>query len=132
MQITEEAVYELAPYAKTLGVHFATIAPDQVIAQLDFDDSLSTVGGGLHGGALMALADVAAAVVATAAANGLLPATTESSTHFLEPVRGRATATAVPLRVGRSQVLVDIKVRNDDGVLCVQTIQTVALIRPTS
>ena len=130
MPITEQDVYDLAPYAKTLGVRFDDIEPDRVVARVAFDPSISTVGGGLHGGAIMGLADVAAAVLATAASDGALPATAESSIHFLESLKGRATATAVPLRVGRSQIVVQVAVRDDQDVLCAQVTQTVSLIRP--
>ena len=53
-----EEVYALAPYAKTLGVEFEEMTAAGVQARLAHDLSLSTVGGGLHGGALTGLADV--------------------------------------------------------------------------
>jgi acyl-coenzyme A thioesterase PaaI-like protein len=53
-------VYALAPYAKTLGVVFDDMTAAGVRATLAHDPSLSTVGGGLLGGALTGLADVSA------------------------------------------------------------------------
>ena len=53
-----EEVYALAPYAKTLGVEFEEMTAAGVQARPAHDLSLSTVGGGLHGGALTGLADV--------------------------------------------------------------------------
>ncbi|MEU2358990.1 hypothetical protein ABZ599_39660 [Streptomyces misionensis] len=47
------------------------------------------IAGGTHGGALMAFADIIAAAFVTAA-----PATMKSSTNFLRPVHGAATAEA--------------------------------------
>lgn len=98
MSVNAEQVFSLVPYARTLGVAFLEIEADQVVVELQLDESLSTVGGGMHGGALMALADIAAAVLASATADGALPATLESSTYFLNRVTGTATATATLLR----------------------------------
>lgn len=128
MPITADDVYALAPYARTLGVGFAHLAAERVVADLSFDQQLSTVGGGLHGGALMGLADVAAAVCAVLnAAPGSAPATTTSTTQFLRPVRSSATATATPLNVGRSSVVVQVDVSDEAGALCARVTQTVAV-----
>lgn len=70
MPVTAEQVFALVSYAKTLGVVFLEIEADSVVAQLQLTEALSTVGGGMHGGALMALADIAAAVLASATADG--------------------------------------------------------------
>lgn len=129
MDVTAEQVYDLAPYARTLGVVFKTIQADQVVATLAYDHAISTVGGGIHGGALMALADITAAVLATAASGGALPATTQSSTHFLQPVTGDTTAKATAIKVGRSHVVVDVEVRDGEGALGLRVTQIVALVR---
>ncbi|WP_326661442.1 PaaI family thioesterase [Streptomyces canus] len=125
-----EDVYALAPYAKTLGVVFEEISEVGVRARLVHDLSLSTVGGGLHGGALMGLADVCAAVCA--ALNGPVgaaPATVESSTHFLRPARTSVVATARPLRVGRNSV-VEVNIHDDEGELCARVTQVVTAVKP--
>ncbi|MET9791053.1 PaaI family thioesterase [Streptomyces canus] len=125
-----EDVYALAPYAKTLGVVFEEISEVGVRARLVHDLSLSTVGGGLHGGALMGLADVCAAVCA--ALNGPVgaaPATVESSTHFLRPARTSVVATARPLRVGRNSV-VEVNIHDDEGELCARVTQVVTTVKP--
>lgn len=128
MHFTADDVYALAPYARTLGVAFDQLEPDAVRARLEFSEDLSTAGRALHGGALMGLADVAAAVCAVAnAAAGALPATMQSSTNFMRPVRGTARATARPLHVGRTSVVVEVDILDDDGRLCVRVEQTVAV-----
>ncbi|MFI5674321.1 PaaI family thioesterase [Streptomyces cellulosae] len=125
-----EDVYALAPYAKTLGVVFEEISEVGVQARLVHDISLSTVGGGLHGGALMGLADVCAAVCAALnGPAGAAPATVESSTHFLRPARTSVVATARPLRVGRNSV-VEVNIHDDDGELCARVTQVVTTIKP--
>ena len=127
--ISQEAVHEMVPYTKTLGMRFPVITAERVEAVLEASASLSTIGGGSHGGAVYSLADAAAAVLATAVhADGSGPATSESSVHFLEPAIGRLVATAVPLRAGRSSVIVSIEVHREDGKLCAVSTQTVARI----
>jgi uncharacterized protein (TIGR00369 family) len=125
-----EEVYALAPYAKTLGVEFQEINATGVQARLAHDLSLSTVGGGLHGGALMGLADVCAAVCA--ALNGPVgaaPATVESSTHFLRPAHTSVVATARPLRLGRNTVI-EVDVHDEKGELCARVTQVVTAVVP--
>ncbi|WP_329232868.1 PaaI family thioesterase [Streptomyces canus] len=125
-----EDVYALAPYAKTLGVVFEEISEVGVRARLVHDLSLSTVGGGLHGGALMGLADVCAAVCAALHGPvGAAPATVESSTHFLRPARTSVVATARPLRVGRNSV-VEVNIHDDEGELCARVTQVVTAVKP--
>jgi acyl-coenzyme A thioesterase PaaI-like protein len=64
-----------------LGVEFEEITAQRVVARLPFSLPLLTVGGGLHGGSLMGLADGVAAVCAVANGNpGTLPATVDSTT----------------------------------------------------
>lgn len=127
MPVTAEQVFALVPYARTLGVVFLEIEADHVVAELQLNDGLSTVGGGMHGGALMALADIAAAVLSSARADGALPATIESTTYFLNRVTGTATATATLLRVSRNNVVVEVNIRDDDGNLAVRVTQIVVV-----
>ncbi|MFF7282281.1 hotdog fold thioesterase [Streptomyces griseorubiginosus] len=128
--LAADDVYALAPYAKTLGVVFDEMSADGVRATLAHDLSLSTVGGGLHGGALMGLADVCGAVCAALnGPAGAAPATVESSTHFLRPARTDVVATARPLRVGRNAV-VEIDVHDAEGALCARVTQVVTAVAP--
>lgn len=133
MTLTADDVYAAAPFVRTLGVELEQIAPEAVVGRLAFSPGLSTVGGALHGGALMGLADGVAAVCASANGEpGALPATAESTTHFLRPARGAATATAVPLAVTARQVLVEVRVTDESGDLCAHVLQTVRLLRPAA
>jgi len=131
MTMTVDEVYAAAPFVRTLGVQLDSITPEAVVGRLPFSHGLSTVGGGLHGGALMGLADGTAAVCAAVNGGpGALPATVDSTTHFLRPVVGEATATASPVRSTGRQVLVEVKVVDESGELCVHVLQTVRLVRP--
>ncbi|MFC8362971.1 PaaI family thioesterase [Streptomyces griseorubiginosus] len=126
--LAADDVYALAPYAKTLGVVFDELTAAGVRATLAHDVSLSTVGGGLHGGALMGLADVCGAVCAALnGPAGAAPATVESTTHFLRPARTDVVATARPLRVGRNTV-VEVDVHDAEGELCARVTQVVTAV----
>ncbi|MFJ4980407.1 PaaI family thioesterase [Streptomyces coeruleorubidus] len=128
--LAAEDVYALAPYAKTLGVVFDEMTAAGVRARLAHHPSLSTVGGGLHGGALMGLADVSSAVCAALnGPAGAAPATVESTTHFLRPAHTDVVATARPLRVGRNTV-VEVDMHDAEGELCARVTQVVTAVTP--
>jgi 1,4-dihydroxy-2-naphthoyl-CoA hydrolase len=56
-------------------------------------------------------------------------ATISSTTNFLRGLRrGYASGTARPLRVGRSVIVVETEVRDDDGELLVHTTQSQAVL----
>ncbi|HET6317976.1 MAG TPA: PaaI family thioesterase [Chloroflexota bacterium] len=121
------------PFAATLGLKDVVASPEQVDASLEYDTSLCTGGGILHGGALMAMADAVGGYCAylnlPSAAAGT--ATIESKTNFLRPVRsGTVRATARPLQVGRTVIVVDTELRDDQQRLVARTTQTQAVMAP--
>jgi uncharacterized protein (TIGR00369 family) len=98
---------------------------------LDFSPELCTVGGVLHGGALMGLADQLGGLCAFLnLPAGAATATISSSTNFLRPVReGAVIATARPLRVGRTVIVVETEIRDGEGRrLVAQVVQAQAVI----
>jgi 1,4-dihydroxy-2-naphthoyl-CoA hydrolase len=90
---------------------------------LAWREELTTTGGALHGGVLMSLADNLGGVCAYLnLPAGAGTATISSSTNFLRGVReGHVTGTARPLRVGRTLIVVQTDLRDDEGRLAVQT-----------
>ena len=124
----------LMPFAVTLGIRITAAEADEVIGELDYDPSRTTVGGALHGGALMAFADSVGAVCAFLnLPEGASTSTTSSSTVFLPGVRGgTVSATAHPLHAGRSTIAVTTTLRDDDGHLVAQVTQTQAVLAPRS
>jgi 1,4-dihydroxy-2-naphthoyl-CoA hydrolase len=122
----------LIPYAVTLGMELVSASADEVVGRLAWREELCTIGGALHGGALMSLADNLGGLCAYLN----LPAdagtaTISSSTNFMRGVReGYVTGTARPLRVGRSVIVVQTDLRDDEGRLAVQTAQAQAVIGP--
>lgn len=128
----EKLVLDSMPLCRTLGVRAVSGSAELVELALDWRPDLCTVGGLLHGGVLMALADSAGA--ASAFLN--LPegaagtATIESKTNFLGGVRaGSVVAASRPLHVGGSTIVVETDVLDDGGTRVAKVIQTQAVLR---
>ena len=118
-------------FATQLGMRFVETGPDRVVAELEIRDPLRTLGGALHGGTLMALADT---VGGTAAVLNLPPgastATIESKTNFFAAGKsGVVRAEATPLHKGKSTTVWQTRVTDESGKLLSLTIQTQAVLR---
>ncbi|HEX5291255.1 MAG TPA: PaaI family thioesterase [Streptosporangiaceae bacterium] len=122
----------MMPFAVSLGLTVEEASPDCVRASLPFAAGLCTTGGILHGGALMALADTVGGICAFLnLPDGAGTATVESKTNFFRAVReGSARATARPLHVGRSFIVVQTDLEDDRGKRVGQTTQTQAVLPP--
>jgi uncharacterized protein (TIGR00369 family) len=109
-----------------LGMRFVEAASDRVVAELTIRDDLRTVGGALHGGTLMALADtVGAAATVLNLPPGAGTTTLESKTNFFAAGRaGVVRAESVPLHRGKRTMVWQTRVTDDTGRLLSQTIQT--------
>ncbi|MER7863501.1 PaaI family thioesterase [Amycolatopsis japonica] len=119
------------PLTERLGIEVLEHAPAAVRARIAWDETLCTLGGVLHGGTLMALADATGAVCAflnlPEGAQGTT--TVESKTNFLRAVRsGHATATAKPLHAGRKLIVVETEIHDDEGRLVAKVTQTQAVL----
>lgn len=112
--------------ATLLGMHFVEASPERVVAELAIRDDLRTVGGALHGGTLMALADTVGAVATVLnLPPGAGTTTLESKTNFFAPGRtGLVRAEATPLHRGRRTMVWQTRVTDEAGRLLSQTIQT--------
>jgi uncharacterized protein (TIGR00369 family) len=120
------------PFAATIGVELESAAPEEVRGGLAWREDLCTAGGVLHGGALMALADSLGAVCAFLnLPEAATTATIESKTNFFRAVReGHVMASARPLHVGRSFIVVQTELRDAaDRAVGVVT-QTQAVLSP--
>lgn len=126
------ALHAAMPFTARLGVTAVASAAAQVRLRLEWDPTLCTAGGLLHGGALMGLADAAGGLCAflnlPAGATGT--ATISSATNFLRAVRsGHVEAVARPLSVGRTVIVVDTELRDAAGRLACRVTQTQAVLR---
>jgi len=109
-----------------LGMRFVEVGTDRVIAELDITDQLVTVGGAVHGGTLMALADtVGAAATFLNLPAGASTTTLESKTNFFAAGKsGTVRAEATPLHRGRRTHVWQTRVTDSTGRLLSLTIQT--------
>ncbi|MBI1848555.1 MAG: PaaI family thioesterase [Candidatus Rokubacteria bacterium] len=116
--------------ADTLGVRFVETAPERVVAELSFRDGLTTVGGSLHGGTLMAFADtVGAAATFLNLPAGAGTTTLESKTNFFAACRGGTVrAETTPLHRGKRTMVWQTRVTDESGRLLTLTIQTQMVI----
>ena len=126
-------LHETMPLCATLGARAVAMGADEVVLALDWAAGLCTSGGLLHGGALMALADAAggACAFANLPDGAVGTSTIESKTNFLRGVReGTLTATARPLHVGSTTIVIETELRDDAGRLAGKVTQTQAVLRP--
>src|SRR6266705_3120235 len=112
--------------AEHLGIRFVEATPERVVAELDPRPALTTVGGALHGGTLMALADtVGAAATFLNLPAGAGTTTLESKTNFFAAGKsGTVRAEATPLHRGRRTQVWQTRVTDEAGKLLSLTIQT--------
>ncbi|HSD53850.1 MAG TPA: PaaI family thioesterase [Burkholderiales bacterium] len=115
-----------------LGLRFIEAGPDCVVAELEIRDPLRTVGGALHGGTLMAVADtVGAAGTALNLPVGAGTTTLESKTNFFAAGRaGKVRVTATPLHRGKRTQVWQTRVTDESGRLLSLTIQTQMVLEP--
>ena len=130
-----ELIRQLMPLCATLDVRVVRNEPQHVELAMDWAPERCTSAGLLHGGAVMALADSAGAACAFAnlpeGASGT--STIESKTNFLGAVRkGTVRATARPLHVGSTTIVVETETRDDNDRLVAKTTQTQMVLRPRS
>ena len=126
-----EMIHGLVPLAVTLGITADAAGPEEVVLKLDWAEKLTTGGGVLHGGIVMALADTSGAVCAflnlPEGAGGTT--TIESKTNFFAATRsGTVKAHSKPLHVGRRVIVVETEIRGDNDKLAAKTIQSQAVL----
>jgi uncharacterized protein (TIGR00369 family) len=112
--------------AELLGMRVVEATPERVLAELTVREELTTVGGSLHGGTLMAFADTmgAAATMLNLPA-GAGTTTLESKTNFFAGVRaGVVRAESTPLHRGKRTMVWQTRVTDESGRLLSLTIQT--------
>jgi uncharacterized protein (TIGR00369 family) len=121
------------PLCAELGVTASEATAERVELALAWRPELCTIGGLLHGGALMALADSAGAVCAflNLPEGAVGTSTIESKTNFLGAVTEGQVVAAVsrPLHAGSTTVVVETELRAGDRLVG-KTTQTQAVLRP--
>ena len=119
-------IREAMPLAAHLGFEGVESGPEAVVVRGAWAPEHCTAAGVLHGGYLMSLADVAAAVLAFGnLPSGATTATIEAKTNFLRAVRdGAVTARAELVHAGRRTIVLQVDVTDEAGRLVSRTLQT--------
>jgi uncharacterized protein (TIGR00369 family) len=111
----------------TLGIEFLEVAAERVSAALTVRPEVCTVGGVLHGGAIMAFADTLGAVATLLNLSDRGRTTTiESKTNFLgaAPAGTRVIGECTPIHRGRTTMVWQTQVKSETGKLLAMVIQT--------
>jgi uncharacterized protein (TIGR00369 family) len=110
-----------------MGVRLTEATPERVVATMRVRPELCTAGGILHGGAHMAFADTLGAVgTVLNLAPGKRTTTTDSSTKFIGGAKVDTTVTgeSIALHRGRTTMVWQTTIRNEEGKLCSAVTQT--------
>lgn len=110
-----------------MGVRLLEITEQRVLAEMKVRPDLCTAGGILHGGAYMAFADTLGAVgTVVNLPAGKNTTTTDSSTKFMAgaKVHTAVRGESVALHRGRTTMVWQTSITNDQGRLCAVVTQT--------
>ena len=107
------------------GTRFIQVSAERAVLELDFKPELTQMTGLFHAGAIISLADEACTALASAhtmAQSGWdperFPLTVQLSANLIRNSnRGRLTAEALPVHIGRTTVVIQSTVRDDQGRL---------------
>jgi uncharacterized protein (TIGR00369 family) len=110
-----------------MGLQLVEVGPERIVATMRVRPDLCTTGGILHGGAHMAFADTLGAVgTFVNLPDGKGTTTVESSTKFIGSAKLGTTVTgeSTPLHKGRTTMVWQTAIRNEQGKLCAMVTQT--------
>jgi uncharacterized protein (TIGR00369 family) len=109
-----------SPFVAHLGISVESMQPDRAVLSMPFSEALPTLGDVIHGGAISALVDTAAAAAAWSGAD--VPERPRASTigitvEFLRPARRQGvSADARVLRRGWTGLcFCEVKIAAEDG-----------------
>lgn len=125
------ALGQTMPLTELLGIQVTAASDEAVEGSLAWRPELCTIGGVLHGGALMAFADSLGAIAAfLRLPEGASTATVTSNTTLLAAVTdGMVTGRAVVEHAGSRFITVRTELQRADGRLAATTTQTQAVLR---
>ena len=127
---TASQLRELMPFALTLGIELEQPSAERAAGSLPWAPARCTAGGVMHGGAILSLADTLGAICAFMnLPPGAGTTTIETKSNFFRAVRGGSVkGIARPLHVGRTIIVVQTELSDDDGRSVAQTTQTQAVL----
>jgi uncharacterized protein (TIGR00369 family) len=118
-----------------LGIELLETAPERVTARLLVRPDLCTLGGVMHGGALMAFADTLGAIATLLnLPQDARTTTIESKTNFLAAAATgtHVTAECTPVHRGRTTMVWQTRVSNANGKLVGLVTQTQLVLPPAT
>src|SRR5215207_3695590 len=109
------AAYRLPAFAEHVGIEIVSTAPDRVVGRIKLGPQHSN-GRGVHGGAIMSLADTLGAIgTVVNLPPEQMTTTLESKTNFLAAGRGEyLEGESIPLHVGRTTMVWQTTIRDAD------------------
>jgi len=116
-----------------LGIQLTEVTSERVLGELTVRSDLCTIGGVLHGGAMMAFADTLGAVATVAnLPAGARTTTIESKTNFTGAATkgSRVLGESTPLHRGKSTMVWQTRIVSDTGKLLALVIQTQMVLPP--
>lgn len=128
-----EALLSSMPFAVANGVELTAASVEEVVGRLAWAPDRCTVAGTMHGAALITLADSLGAIAAflNLPEGAVATSTIETKTNLFRAVRGgTVTGTTTVLHAGRSTIVVQTDLRDDDGRRVALTTQTQSVLRP--
>jgi 1,4-dihydroxy-2-naphthoyl-CoA hydrolase len=128
--LSPEQLVATMPFAVHTGVAVDSASKKAVVGHLDWSAERCTIGGVLHGGALVTLADSLGAVVAFLnLPHGASTATVSSNTILMRPAKeGRITGTSTVVNAGRRFITVQTDLADEGGKPISTTTQVQAVL----
>jgi 1,4-dihydroxy-2-naphthoyl-CoA hydrolase len=115
------------PFAHLLGMRIIEATRDRVVAELHVREDLTNRNGGLHGGAVMAVADnLGGTATFVNMPEGAGTTTIESKTNFIAavPLGDTIRAECTPVHRGRTTMVWQTRIIRGDGKLAAIVTQT--------
>ena len=120
------------PFSRLLGTKIVEVTRDRVVAEVVVREELTNRNGGLHGGAVMAIADnLGGTATFINMPQGAGTTTIESKTNFFAaiPVGDTLRAECTPLHRGRTTMVWQTRITRSDGRLAALVTQTQLIIQ---
>ncbi|QCO57738.1 PaaI family thioesterase (plasmid) [Pseudorhodobacter turbinis] len=114
-------------FAALLDIKTVVCTPEEVVCEMLVTPEMGNRNGVLHGGALMTLSDTTAGTSAFINSPvGVSNTTVEAKTNFMRPIKVGDTVTArcTPIHVGRTTLVLQVKMTRGDGKTVGMTSQT--------
>jgi 1,4-dihydroxy-2-naphthoyl-CoA hydrolase len=124
---------EQPPFARLMGLKIVEVTRDKVVAEVVVREELTNRNGGLHGGAVMGIADnLGGTATFVNMPKGAGTTTIESKTNFFAAVPAGDTirAECTPLHRGRTTMVWQTRIIRGDGRLAAIVTQTQLITMP--